>query len=152
NVGRISLAADHQPGPAPVVYAVASRPVYDGARGPMLLGVFRTEDNGANWALRSPRGNLRDYLAEQGFYNLAIGVMSRPDTPGAPPLVYLGGAPPDTMGGVLRSTDAGVNWAAIDDPNSNKLNPHSDHHAFAFDGGTVFDGNDGGIWKFTSNA
>ncbi|MFL5588285.1 MAG: hypothetical protein ACJ8DI_11600, partial [Ktedonobacteraceae bacterium] len=57
--------------------------------------------------------------------------------------VYVGG-----VNGWYQSLDGGANWVSIS-KGSNGLTPHVDQHAWAFDGSTVYNGNDGGIWRFT---
>lgn len=157
NIGRIALAADRRVNQAnPVIYAAVSNPTRT------LQGVFLAAANAPNaWVARSPAGNP---LGNQGDYNLAIAI-----DPQNPAWVYLGGQgniPWDrnpVAGGLVQSDNSGQNWVNIDTlpnavvnrPGANTL-PHPDHHALLVvpvgGGSRLFDGNDGGIFRFTPGA
>jgi len=50
--------------------------------------------------------------------------------------------------GVFQSTDGGLHWNPIDGGSVPGTLPHTDHHAFAFLDSVVYNGNDGGIYRF----
>ncbi len=179
-IGRISLAADQrlQGQTAPAVYAaIAEAPAKPfrfplmARQGPTLLQrVIKTLNNagtlippgGPAWLditpdtpgapLALPPGfvpppppdpgippGFPTLFGGQGSFDLAIGVV-----PGQPQTVYLAGV------NAFRTTNGGTNWTLADyGPGTS---PHVDHHAWAFAGSSVFDGNDGGIWMFAPPA
>src|SRR5262249_8135994 len=47
----------------------------------------------------------------------------------------------------FQSLDGGANWFNIS--SAIGVSPHVDHHALLFVDGALYDGNDGGIWRFT---
>jgi hypothetical protein len=146
NFGRISLASDQQSRnlPAPVVYAAVAA-----AGGRSFLQVVQTPNNGLIWPDITP-GNAplavppnapaQDFATlfgpNPGYY-LSIGLV-----PNLPSTVFLGGR------AAFQSTNSGANWSLVDLPAGAGTSPHEDHHAWAFAGSSVFDGNDGGIWQF----
>ena len=46
--------------------------------------------------------------------------------------------------GVYQSTDRGASWHSL----ATTIQPHVDHHAWMFNEGDVYAGNDGGIWRY----
>jgi hypothetical protein len=128
DVGRIALASQNHTG---IIYAALT------GKDDKLFGFYRTQNNGLKWEnpvelFKILKGNFDD----QGSYNLALGV-----SPAG--LVYLGGST-----GLVKSSNQGKNWALI---SGNKNGPHVDHHAFAFSGRVVYEGNDGGVWRYTND-
>lgn len=131
--GRISLAADHTPGASPAVYAVTeSSP---GDTGPK---VYVSRNHGASWTATNDPGK---FAGGQGWYDLAIALA--PDG-----RVTLGGVSYPFNKGLMESVDGGANWASID-VGTNGIYPHTDHHAFLWVNGKLYNGNDGGIFRFT---
>lgn len=143
-VGRIALAI--APFDSRILYAAI-------ADGSQLLGVFRSTDGGISWTqLTDPLVNNRGFCNPQCFYDLAIAVS--PAKSGGKAVVYAGGAANNAT--VIRTLDDGTpgtawveasrrSFARPDNPDS----LHVDTHAFAFskDGGVLYVGNDGGVWK-----
>jgi hypothetical protein len=129
-VGRVSLAADHTPGAGPAVYAVLES-------GPK---VYKSTDHGVTWTACTDPGS---FAGGQGWYDLPIA--QAPDG-----RVTLGGVSYPFNGGkgVLESVDGGTTWVAID-VGTNGVYPHTDHHAFLWVNGKLYNGNDGGLWRFT---
>jgi hypothetical protein len=171
--GRISLAADESTSKGGHrVYALVSS-----AKDFSLEGFYRSVNDGGTWTkfnkpLKSYTGvdlahitydkdsnpikTPIDPLGTQGFYNLALALDQN-----NPLAVYIGGqnrwfGAPYAGQAVLQSLNGGDNWAAIDGffqgkpPAAGGILPHPDHHALLVGkDGVVFDGNDGGIFKFT---
>ncbi|MBY0528386.1 MAG: FG-GAP-like repeat-containing protein, partial [Gemmataceae bacterium] len=130
-IQRISLASDH----VSTVYAAINMPGQT-----VKSNVFKTTDNGQAWEATNPPGN---FVGTQGNYNLAIGLSPNGR-------VYIGGQEPDEGGGsyLLESSVGATGWRAINQ-GPNGLQPHADSHAFAFGpDGTVYLGNDGGIYRY----
>jgi hypothetical protein len=152
HVGRISLATDHSFAANPIVYAAVA--TIGGDDNDKLMEVISTNNRGANWNVLVNRNLvLRNYpgdnhallinaFGEQAWYNLSIGVPA-----GSPNTVYLAG-----QWHTFRSTNGGATWYVLDGfgtEGNPTVNPHVDHHAWAFAGNAAYDGNDGGIFKFT---
>jgi photosystem II stability/assembly factor-like uncharacterized protein len=103
-------------------------------------GVYRSQDNGANWALLSTPG---DYLqTSQLRYNNAIWV-----DPTNANIVLIGGKI------LRRSSDGGLNWNAVGGY-CNSAYFHADQHTIVADpayNGTsnrkIYVGNDGGVYR-----
>lgn len=81
----------------------------------------------------------------QGSYDLCIAA-----DPSDAGIVYIGGIT------TWKSTDGGVSWTALTNwtssPTYNKSSipvVHADKHALTFNGSTLFEGNDGGVYKTT---
>ena len=107
-----------------------------------LRGVFKTVDGAQNW---TSVPSVPDYCAPQCNYDNAIAVH-----PQRPDVVVVAG---DAFGtfqsnGIYRTLNGGTTWASIF-LGANGNSPHSDHHALAFsrDGGRLYDGNDGGVYR-----
>jgi hypothetical protein len=138
NLGRISLASDHQS----LLYAAIVGPLGRATDPPpALVGVYRSANNGATWS----NTNVPDFTDGQGYFNLAIGVS--PDK-----RAYLGGLddaytkPPKY--GLFELDPTGSAWRAVDG-GTNGTWPHTDVHAFAFaSNGTVYVGTDGGLFRY----
>jgi photosystem II stability/assembly factor-like uncharacterized protein len=97
-----------------------------------LIGVYRSTDGGATWALRASGPN---FFGAQGWYDHVCEVH-----PTNPNTVYVGGVD------LYRSTNGGATFANITDATI----VHVDQHALAFDPtnpSIVYSGNDGGIYR-----
>jgi hypothetical protein len=117
--------------------------------------------NNVGWTQRSSATNgtpgfaSRNYCLTQCTYDMPVY-----SPPGAPDIVYIGGAMQyGELGGrsngraIQRSQDAGVNFTdmTID---ANGVSLHPDQHAIAstpFNPDIVFIGNDGGIWRLNGS-
>src|SRR5262249_24148415 len=62
--------------------------------------------------------------------------------------VYVGGVNNSAENGLFTSQDNGVTWSSID-VGSNKMLPHTDQHSWGFYAFGVYNGNDGGIYRFS---
>ena len=106
-----------------------------------LEEVIKSTDGGASWAAITPGNNatLKDYFGpgEQGWYNNAVAV----DPANAAHAVF-GGV---TM---LATSDGGASFVDVGKAYAGGV-VHPDFHAFAFDGGTLYAGNDGGVYSTT---
>ena len=109
--------------------------------------------------------NYPSYCDGQCFYDMTIAVDPADSTGGR---IYVGGNPhvffpnqaPNLNETVCnatircgahsnwRSDDSGVTWSSISQGDGNGASLHTDDHAYAFGrDGSVYDGNDGGIWR-----
>ena len=127
-VGKTKLAVSaNQPDWVYAIYISKSNPY-------ATLGVYRSTDNGANWAAQNTTTNIG---GGQGWYNLSLA--ADPDNAS---ILVAGGV------SLWRSTDAGVNFGVV------ASNVHVDHHAIAYESGStnnLWVGSDGGIWKSTND-
>ncbi|MCL5030393.1 MAG: T9SS type A sorting domain-containing protein [Bacteroidetes bacterium] len=144
---RIAMAQD--PNSANTVYAVFQSTDNSASGDAGLKGIYKSTDAGSTWAVltKPPKitstGGL-SYLGTQGWYGNIIAV-----DPNNSNNIYVGGV--DDM----KSTNGGASWSQLTYWDSYYGHPviHADHHAFAFIRGTantVFDGDDGGIYKSTN--
>lgn len=133
--GAITLGADHTPGSTVPPVAAISKKDADW-RHAILLNVFKLVQG--TW---TPIGaGLPTGLDTQGGANQPITI-----TPvGA---IYFG-VSGNYSPAFFQSVDGGTNWRDI---SSAGVTPHVDHHGLLFTDGAVYDGNDGGIWRFTPN-
>ncbi len=133
---RIELAIHNTVGNN-VVYAA----VVDGTG--VLSNVFRSADQGANWAAIDTVPNVSS--GSQGGSNLAIVA-----DPTDPNIVYVSGdrGPSNNAGNLFRG-DAGANtWTELDNAGANNTAPHPDSRDMIFDsGGSILESNDGGIYR-----
>jgi photosystem II stability/assembly factor-like uncharacterized protein len=118
-----------------VLYASASTDPGD------LHGAFRSNDGGRSWTQLTA---TPDFLNGQGWYdNVAIVSPSDSNT------VLLGGVYPFNASthGLIKSTNGGASWSDVTfGVDGTKVHP--DQHALAFGAdGTLWLGNDGGVWK-----
>lgn len=96
-----------------------------------LLGVFKTIDSGSTWTVlpSAPSGLCSNFC----WYCMIVDVA--PDGG-----VWLGGV------SLYRSGDGGASWTNV------TVSPlHVDQHALLFSGGTVWSGNDGGVFTTVNN-
>lgn len=109
--------------------------------GANVAGVYKSIDSGTTWTLLA---NVPNFCYTQCGYDAYIAV-----DPTNPNKVYCGGVDSRYRNaGVIRSLDGGITWAEIA---SNASGLHPDHHVMAFGPtGTLWEGNDGGIWKSTT--
>jgi photosystem II stability/assembly factor-like uncharacterized protein len=122
------------------LYLAIAKPNNSG--GSDLLGIYKTTDGGAHWALTS--GQPENYFNEggggQGFYDNFIAV-----DPSNANLVYAGGV------NMVATTNGGASWAIIADVYCSCPTIHPDQHGGAFGpSGTprpFYAANDGGAWK-----
>ncbi len=104
-----------------------------------LLGLFASTDGGATWTLKD---SSRNYLGGQGWYDNAIAV--RPSNPAT---VVAGGLD------VYASTSYGAglsqrsNWATSSPSNF----CHADVHFLGYNGGVLYCGSDGGVFRSTND-
>jgi hypothetical protein len=128
NVGRISLAttaADSQKVYASIVYNASSS-----GGGASTLGVYRSDDGGANWSSYYPGSIHSSY----GWYLNTIAV-----SPTNADVAFTGGLY------LQRTTNGGSTWTDV------QGSQHVDFHALAFDAsGRVLAGNDGGFYRSTN--
>ena len=135
-----------------------------------LLGVFISTNGGTSFTSLYPSGNTPAFCNAQCFYDMTIGI-----DPSNPSIILLGGGPaaagddgagnvnnaqcgsfPADSNGysdVIVSTTGGASWndATCDNSTGNFI--HVDTHAFAFDpNGTVYVGDDGGVWSSPSGS
>ncbi len=105
-----------------------------------LLGFYKTSDGGANWTQKT---NTPNYPSPQGSYDHFVAVDPTDEN-----VVYAGGVFPSyAPAGVIRTTDGGDSWIDI---TISKFGGqvHPDQHCMAFGpDGTIWVGNDGGVWK-----
>ncbi len=114
-----------------------------------LKGVYLSVDGGLTFALKSGTtntlgwytGTTTDDKDGQGWYDLAIAV-----SPTNKSIVTTGGV------NIWQSTDEGVTWtkkSAWNAVNSATNYSHADHHDLIYSGSTIYNGNDGGVFKST---
>jgi hypothetical protein len=127
-IGPIKLAVDRSPGSPNGAFAA----IGNGLR---LMNVFKLV--GDTWVPTGGNG-LPGFRILSG---LAIGISPEGD-------VYVGGVNDARENGIFQTRDGGASWTSID-VGSNGLRPHTDQHAWNFFGGAVYNGNDGGIYRFT---
>lgn len=133
--GTITLGADHTPGSAVLPVAAVSKKDPDW-RHAILLNVFKL----AQGAWTPIGAGLPSGLDTQGGANQPITT-----TPSGAIYFAISGNYNNAM--VFQSLDGGAKWSDIS--SANGIRPHVDHHALLFTDGALYDGNDGGIWRFT---
>jgi uncharacterized repeat protein (TIGR01451 family) len=127
NAGRITLVlAKSSPSTLFAALQDASSATFGAS-----LGVYKTTDGGVHW---SKTAAPSDFCANC-WYNLVMAV-----SPNDANVVFGGGS-----GKLYRSLDGGATWGDV------TKGLHPDHHALQFDssGATLYEGNDGGVWKTT---
>lgn len=133
DVGRIALGAS--PVVGGTVYAAVQNGFNNGTNDGRLLGIWRTTDGGASWTQRTA---TQADCGTQCWYDLVIAV-----DPVDPDRVWFGGVP------LFRSTDGAQTFQNV------LRNAHVDQHAITFDPtdpGTVYIGNDGGVYRSRDGA
>lgn len=142
---RISFAKDQNN--ANTAYAAIHSTNYN-ASDYGLAGIYKTTDAGSTWNAVTKPSNLtstgRSYLSTQGWYDNVIAV-----DPFNSNNIYAAGVD------MVKSTNAGSSWNQLTYWHSYYGTPvvHADHHAIAFDpvtANTIYDCNDGGIYKTTN--
>jgi photosystem II stability/assembly factor-like uncharacterized protein len=106
-----------------------------------LFGMYKTTDGGASWAKLTA---TPDYLRGQGWYDNCVVV-----DPNNENICYAGGVFPYNAlyRGVIRTLNGGTSWSDITRA-SDGTQAHPDQHALVFGpDGTLWLGNDGGVWK-----
>ena len=101
-----------------------------------LLGIWRSADGGTSWATIGAAGAN---CSGQCWYDMYAAV-----DPSNPSTLWFGGLY------LYKSSNSG---ASFSDVTSGGATVHVDHHAIAFDPqtpGTMYSGNDGGIWRSTN--
>lgn len=140
---RVTLAVtDDNPD---VVYALISNT--DGG----FFGLYKSSDSGENWILQSNTPNLLNWSSSgegdndgQGWYDLALTVSPTNENE-----VYVGGV------NTWKSTDGGLNWSIDSHWYGSNGVPykHADEHTLKFHpNGTLYSGNDGGLYKKTGSS
>jgi hypothetical protein len=142
---RINLAIGG-PGAPGTLYAAV-----ENGSGSKLLGLFKSTDGAATW---SKLPSVPPYCDGQCFYDMTVAVDPSDPTGNR---VFVGGNPHSfklDLSGVpgphtnWRSDDGGTTWRSISQGNGTSDSLHTDDHAYAFGAdGSVYDGNDGGIWR-----
>jgi hypothetical protein len=127
-IGKTRLAVS--PDDPSTVYAMYA----DHGTSGNLVGVYRSQNDGANWSVMSTTPNIPN---GQGWYNLSL--LADPFNVDR---VYAGGV------SLYRSVNGGVSWTVI---GNNVV--HVDHHDSRLVPGTndLWVANDGGIWESTNN-
>jgi len=139
--GRIELAMS--PSNPNVLYASIAVSPNGGANAVGLLGLYRTDDA---WAATPAWIQVPTGPTGEGGYcgptkcNYAHVISVDPMDPNT---LFAGGG--ERGGGVFRCTSCGLSpaWANV----SLNRGVHPDHHAMAWVGNRLIDGNDGGVWS-----
>ena len=137
--GRITLALGPQVSGKTVLYSAIAEA--DNASS-SFFGVFKSLDAGTTWAQVADLPN--NLCAPSCFYDLSLRV-----SPANASLIFAGGSNGGGSGATLyRSVDGGNSWQDVSIDKSNAV-IHSAQHALGFspDGGSLFVGNDGGVWS-----
>jgi len=133
-VNRIVLA--FAPSDGNVAYAAI-------ATGSSLLGFYRSSNQGFNWTQKTATPN---FPSPQAWYDMCVGV-SRTD----PNIVFAGGVDKRyATAGMIRTTNGGDTWIDVSQGTlGGQLHP--DHHWITQGpDGTLWAGNDGGVWTSTN--
>jgi len=106
-----------------------------------LRGLYKSVDGGDTWVEMT---STPDFPWPQGWYDAFVGV-----DPTDADIVYAGGVFPSyAVAGVIKSVDGGTSWNDITFGSGGFSQLHPDQHAIAFGPtGTIWIGNDGGVWK-----
>jgi len=113
-----------------------------------LKGIFKSTDAGATWTQlasppKIPSTGGSSYLKDQGWYDNVIAV-----DPNNSNNIFVGGID------LMKSTNGGSTWSQTSYWSLSFGAPyvHADHHAIVFDrnnANTIFEGDDGGVYKTT---
>ncbi len=113
-----------------------------GTNGPILSGIFRTDDGGETWSetALSTTANANEYLGAQAWYDNTITVK-----PTDANVVVAGGI------WYVRTSDGGTTWENLNPYASGggmgtATLPHVDAHDLQWQGDTLWLGCDGGVW------
>ncbi len=108
-----------------------------------LLGAYKTIDGGDTW---TQLVNTPNFPSPQGSYDCCMAV-----DPVNPDICYAGGVFPSyAVAGVIKTTNGGASWTDISvPPGGGQVHPDQQTMAFGPDG-TLWVGNDGGVWKSTT--
>ncbi len=145
NSGRLSIATTAAN--STYVYALSSG-TSGGANGSSgYNGIYRSTNSGETYSLMSSSPNILTYSASgtgsggQGWYDLVIA--ADPDDANT---IHVGGV------NHWKSTDGGANWSIKSHwSGSGAVAVHADKHLLEFqDDNTLWEGNDGGIYKTTN--
>ncbi|MGC1458266.1 MAG: choice-of-anchor D domain-containing protein [Steroidobacteraceae bacterium] len=99
--------------------------------------IYKSTDGGVNW---TPLPSLPPLCCQKYASAFAI-------NPTSPNILYAG------IVDLYRSTDGGATWASmVQSTGTSSVQLHPDHHALTFtaDGSTLYDGNDGGVFRTTA--
>lgn len=122
------------------IYILASLSANSG-----LQGVHRSTDNGVTWALQSSTPNILNSSSNgsgtggQGWYDLVICA-----SPVDPEIIHIGGV------NHWKSINGGVNWTLKSHWIGGPVTVHADKHYLEYHGSTIWEGNDGGIYRSTN--
>ncbi len=147
NYGRIAFGQNPE-NPNTIVAAFESLDTTVAGDGG-LKGIFKSTDAGATWVqLPSPpkiqsTGGL-SYFRDQGWYDNVIAI-----APYDTNTIFAGGVD------LMKSTNGGTSWSQESywDLYFGAPYIHADHHAIVFDmnnANTIYDGDDGGVYKTTN--
>ena len=146
---RINLAINKMGSTVTVYAATGETPTAtSGCTSQGTGAVRKSTDGGVTWSGQLTGGG--GFCGTQCFYNIAIAV-----NPNDANEVYLGGnARGSCSDGMKKSTDGGATFSGAATSNRDDNGIHADSHALFYDaaGTTIFTGNDGGVWRRSSNA
>lgn len=129
-IGRVAIAvAPSDPRVLYTAYAGLRQDCQD-----CLLGLYASRDGGASWRKLRVKDYLREPgtpIAAQGDYDNVLAV-----SPTDPNVVYAGGVD------LVASANGGRTWQDLTD----HYYLHTDQHALTFSQGTLYIGNDGGVY------
>ncbi len=129
-IGRIAIAvAPSDPSTIYTAYAGLRSRCQD-----CLLGLYVTRDGGANWTKLKVPDYFREPgkpIAAQGDYDNVLAV-----SPTNPNVLFAGGVK------LLSTRNGGATWTNL----TSSYSLHTDQHALVFASGTLYIGNDGGVY------
>jgi len=133
NAGRIAVAISRS-NPSTLFAGIANPTTGS------LLGLYKTTNGGSSWTELT---SAPDYCTPYCWYTNVVAV-----DPVNPQVVFIGGS--DEPGTLYQSLNGGATWTNVA-VGGNLVELHEDHHALAFsaNGGTLYVGNDGGVWSAT---
>ena len=129
-IGRISIAADHRKGTPAGIYVAINNLSTN-----FLLNVYKFINT---TVFGVPVGNKLP--SPKKIYTQGVNMPLAISSDGT---LFLGLA----TAGVFKSSNMGADWEALGS-GSNGVSPHVDHYTFAFFNNAVYNGNDGGIWRY----
>jgi photosystem II stability/assembly factor-like uncharacterized protein len=105
-----------------------------------LLGLYKTTDGGVTWTQKTATPN---FPSPQGSYNCYVAV-----DPANPDIAFVAGVDRRyAVTSIARTTNGGDSWTEMITSN----NVHPDHHLMVWGPGpTIWEGNDGGVYKSTN--